>query len=425
MLTANKKIAPVRRIVIGDVGSGKTIVAFIIALVYLKNLDSAQSALLAPTEVLAFQHYQSLLKLKQSFEAEDDWLECFFISNKKFFHNDLEIKKSEFKKLLPKILETKKKLFFIGTQAVFFLPDIKPNLILIDEQHRFGVNQRNFLFKQNSDFDSHFISFSATPIPRSLAMTVYGYLKPHFLEKLSDRHKVETKIKGFNDLENEVYNLILERIKLQQKVFLIVPSIEENEENPDLLWSIEKAQKWLENKFQNQFLVVHGRQAEKKDLLNNFKDDQTKPILLATTVVEVGVDVTEATMMIVLNAERFGLATLHQLRGRVGRNNYTNNICFLISDSFRAKTERLKYLTQYDDGFKLAEKDLELRGAGSLLGLQQSGTENELKTLAELENQDYEKLKNLVDNLDLKKDLKNLPRLQKYLEKRTQDFWQE
>jgi len=432
--SSNKKeslVKSVNRIVIGDVGSGKTIVAFLIALSYLQNLQQGVAAMLAPTEVLAFQHFQKLVELKNQNPKLLAWLQIAFAGGKQTFWGEEKLTKGAFQKEYKKFLETdfkEKKMFWLGTHALLFKEEIKPDLVLIDEQHRFGVEQRQKLTKQleSGNLSPHFISFTATPIPRTLALTVYKNLKPHFLNTLENRKPVKTSIESFNDLDIKIVPKIKEILKLGQKVYIICAKVidKEDAEESDI-WSITKTKTFFEKYFEKEILTVHGKLTEKKDILKEFKESKEKNILIATTVVEVGVDVGAASLVVILNAERFGLAALHQIRGRVGRNEFSENFCYLVCSQGFQFSQRLKYLTQLNDGFKLAEKDLELRGGGDPLGKEQSGFNDEVNNLLGLNPELYYQISDLVDKLEFEKLDTILPRLSKYLEKEKEKVWGE
>jgi ATP-dependent DNA helicase RecG len=414
----------INRIVIGDVGSGKTIVAFLIALNYLKTLQEGSVALLAPTEVLAFQHYLKLWDYvslwNEDFLSEVDFV---YLSNKNTFLNG--------EKLTKKALENttlKKFRFYIGTHALLFKPELNPSFVLVDEQHRFGVDQRQKLTKNNHGEDQklapHFVSFTATPIPRTLALTVFQSLKPHFLETLESRKTILTKIGTFDEFENRIVPAIKAELSKKRKIYIICAKVEDKEEADDI-WSTTKATQYLERFFPSQILTVHGKLTNKKDILQEFKDSADRNILVATTVVEVGVDVSEASLVVILNAERFGLSALHQIRGRVGRNSYDDNQCLMVTQKEYVRSRRLKYLCEYQDGFKIAEKDLELRGGGDVIGKAQSGFDDDVNSLLGLNPELYFEITSLVDNLDIKPLDKNLQRLQNYLEKESAKVWEE
>ncbi len=423
----------VNRIIIGDVGSGKTIVAFLIGLTYLKGLDFGQVAMLAPTEVLAYQHYQKLLEFKNLLKENDldfDFYPIFLTSKSIYFGEEKVTKKGLENKL--KGLENEEaidstKIFWLGTHALLYNEFLKPDMVMIDEQHRFGVKQRQALSKyEQGENSAHFISFTATPIPRTLALTIFKTLEPIFLQKLEDRNSIETSIKNFETWEESIVREIQTVLDLGQKVYVVCSRVEDSEEEEvDELWSVKKAGKFFEKHFPDQTLIVHGKMASKKDILSDFKDSKEKNILVATTVIEVGVDVSEATLVIVLNAERFGLSALHQIRGRVGRNDYENNKCVLVTYKKYSYSKRIRFLCESNDGFSIAEKDLELRGSGDLIGTNQSGFEDGINEVIGLNPKLYYQISEIVEGLDFEKDLNDLPRLRNYLEKKSKEVWAE
>lgn len=422
-----KTIPALNRIIIGDVGSGKTIVAFFIALGYLKNIAGGNVALMAPTEILALQHYQNLLDLINKAGSDLSWVNVVFQTNKAKFINQNPATKKDINNYIKNLEGEPKQTIWIGTQALLFQEEILYNLVLIDEQHRFGVRQRQKLSKiENNQIEANYISFSATPIPRSLALTTYKYLKPHFLERLPGRSKIATSIGFFEDLQGKIRQQIKEHLELNQKIYVICSKIEESEDEANnTTWSLKKAFALIESMFPEKVLAIHGKDKDKQNILTEFRDNPQKQILVSTSVVEVGVDVKEATLMLILNAEQFGLAALHQLRGRIGRNSYENNCCILVTEPEKQWTKRLKYLCQYSDGFAIAEKDLELRGSGQLFGSQQSGFDSEILSLMGLDQQLYQDVDKLVETVDFKETVNNLPRLQAYLDKQLAQTWQE
>lgn len=422
-----KTIPALNRIIIGDVGSGKTIVAFFIALGYLKNIPGGNVALMAPTEVLALQHYQNLLNLIQQNELDLSWVNIVFQTNKTKFINSDSATKKQINNYILESHKDQKQTIWIGTQALLFQEEILYNLVLIDEQHRFGVRQRQKLSKtENNQIEANYISFSATPIPRSLALTTYKYLKPHFLERLPGRSKIETEINFFQDFEGKIRDRIQQHMSLNQKVYIICSKIEDkDEEDTSGIWSLKKAFELVNKMFPDKVLAIHGKDKDKQKILTEFRDNDEKQILVSTSVVEVGVDVKQASLMLILNAERFGLAALHQLRGRIGRNNFENNKCILVTEPEKQWTKRLKYLCQYSDGFVIAQKDLELRGSGELFGSQQSGFDSEVLDLMGLDESLYQEVDKLVESVDFKNLNEKLPRLQNYLDKQLNQTWQE
>lgn len=350
-LRSNKRM---NRLVLGDVGSGKTIVATI--LMYANVIAGYQSVLMAPTEILATQHYLSFLKL---FEHYPIHIELLVGS----------MKVKEKKSVIEKI-ETGQVDIVIGTHALlnehFAFHNL--GLVVTDEQHRFGVNQRKML--QNKGYRSDVLYLSATPIPRTYALTIYGDMDTSMIStKPNGRKEIITKVKKESELK-EVLSAIYEEVKQGHQIYVVAPLIEESES--DELKNVHLLKEKFELAFRNKVFVsvLHGKMKskEKEVVMKQFETGEI-PILISTTVIEVGVDVKNATMMVIFNAERFGLATLHQLRGRVGRNDL-QSFCYLISNQ---DTPRLQVLEESNDGFYISEKDFELRGQGDLFGVQQSG----------------------------------------------------
>lgn len=431
----------VQKIVIGDVGSGKTIVALTSGFCFLSGVKTGQVALIAPTEILANQHYKNLQDFliwqgEKYKNYEENSINTILLSGKNILVNGVKITAGEWKNLWQqntqkqeKILEKLgvknqkngtdffKKIFWVGTHALFFENAVQPDLILADEQHRFGVRQRQKL-SQNGRLFAHYISFTATPIPRTLALSTFGKLEPIFLEKLSTRNEINTEVLLDKNFEKDGILKIEKHVKMGKKVFVICPKVED--ENEDL-WSVGRMKKILEKKFKNQVLTTHGKEKEKSKTMLDFKNNDEKKILVATTVVEVGVDVSEATLCVVMNAEMFGLSTLHQIRGRVGRNKYEFNECLLVATN-NLQNRRLQALCESQDGFYLAQKDMENRGSGDIFGTMQSGN-GLTKNILNLEENEVLNLQNLVKNTDLNDP--KLNRLKKYLEKKAENIWEE
>ena len=342
------------RLLLGDVGSGKTIVAT--TLLYANTLAGCQSAFMAPTEILALQHYQSIRDLLKGTNIHVEYLVG-------------SMTKKEKEKIAVKIQKGEVDIL-IGTHAILNEKIFFKNLafIVTDEQHRFGVNQRTSLKEKGCLPDMLFMS--ATPIPRTYALTIYGDMDTSLIrEKPNGRKEIITKIVKEKDLK-EVLFKVLEAIKNNEQVYVVAPMIEDTNESS--LKDVNLLKEKFDLAFHNKVPigVLHGKlkKAEKEEVMNDFKIGRTK-ILISTTVVEVGVDVKNATIMIIFNAERFGLATLHQLRGRVGRND-KQSYCYLICNE---EKERLKVLEESNDGFYISEKDFEFRGEGDLFGVKQSG----------------------------------------------------
>lgn len=342
------------RLLLGDVGSGKTIVATV--LMYANTLAGYQSAFMAPTEILATQHFYSIYSLMKPYSIRVELL--IGSMTKKAKQNVMEKVASGEVDIL------------IGTHAILneHLKFAHLGFVVTDEQHRFGVNQRNTLQDKGVKPDVMFMS--ATPIPRTYALTVYGDMDTTMIkQKPMGRKPVITVVKKESELR-EVLFKVLEEIKLNHQIYVVAPMIEEND-NTDL-----KTVNLLKEKFDLAFHgkvpieVLHGKlkAKEKDEIMNSFKNGSTK-ILISTTVIEVGVDVPLATTMIIFNADRFGLATLHQLRGRVGRNDL-QSYCYLICNY---DVNRLHVLEESNDGFYISEKDYQFRGEGDLFGQRQSG----------------------------------------------------
>ena len=341
------------RLLLGDVGSGKTIVAFLA--LYMNHLAGCQGILMAPTEILAEQHKQNMMK---NF-ADFDLTFALITSSTKKPERELII--SAFNKGEISVL--------IGTHSVLNEEIVPQNLGLVvtDEQHRFGVKQRKNLQQKGKDVDVLYLS--ATPIPRTLALTIYGDMDISQIKTKPRNNAVSTTLVKEKELKT-VLNAMLDEIKAGHQIYVVAPLALENEENE--LEDVENLYKKLDSAFNHKIpmAIIHGKlkAKEKAQIMSDFKTNKTK-ILVSTTVIEVGIDVQNATTIVIFNAERFGLATLHQLRGRVGRNELPSR-CFIISNS---ETERLKVLEESNDGFYISEKDFELRGSGNMFGVKQSG----------------------------------------------------
>ena len=353
-----KSSNPMSRLLQGDVGSGKTIVA-IASLLYIVE-NGFQGAIMVPTEVLAVQHYQNLIKN----------LTPLFISVELLTGNTNQKKR---KKILSELL-TGEIDILVGTHALFEDKVIfnSLGLVVIDEQHRFGVSQRNRLLRKGDN--THLLSMTATPIPRTLALSIYGDLDVSKIDELPPgRFPVKTKIIEENNL-SELFKIVEKEINKGKQAYVILPLIEESEKLN--LNSVNKVYKYLSEEIFNQFNlgIMHGKLSseEKNNIIDLFIKNKIN-ILVSTTVIEVGIDVPNASIMIIYNAERFGLSQLHQLRGRVGRDSY-KSFCYLIKSTNNPSiNKRLEVLQNSNDGFYIAEKDLELRGPGQILGYKQSG----------------------------------------------------
>ena len=342
------------RLILGDVGSGKTIVAFFA--LYMNYITGYQGVMMAPTEILAKQHYENMINLFKNFDLK---IELLTSSTLKKTRNDI------IKRLASGDIDV-----LIGTHSVLNDEIIFKNLGLVvtDEQHRFGVNQRNMLQKKGRLSDVLYLS--ATPIPRTLALTLFGDMDiTEIKSKPSNRKPIETKLFKNKDIKDVLF-MMLDDIKKGHQIYVVAPLIED--ENETGMETVNELKNKIDTAFNHKIPIdiLHGKlkNKDKEEIMNNFKDNKTK-ILISTTVIEVGVDVKNATMMVIFNAERFGLATLHQLRGRIGRNDLESK-CILISDY---DTPRLKILEESNDGFYISEKDFELRGSGDLFGVKQSG----------------------------------------------------
>lgn len=342
------------RIIQGDVGSGKTIVSFLA--IYYNFLSGYQSALMAPTEILAIQHYNNLKELK-------------FAKNLRIELLVGKLKKKE-KEDIYKAIENKEVDVVIGTHAIIQegLKYHNLGLVITDEQHRFGVNQRANLRNKGNYPDVLYMS--ATPIPRTYALTIYGDMDISSIKKMpKGRKPVETIIKSEAEIK-DVLEMMYKELVNNHQIYVISPLIEESD-NSDLN-DVEKIESNMKKAFGSKFNVgvMHGKMksAEKELIMQEFKQKKID-ILVSTTVIEVGVDVENATMIVIFDADRFGLSTLHQLRGRVGRSSLESK-CILISNTDK---ERLNIMTKTTDGFKISEEDFKLRGSGDLFGTKQSG----------------------------------------------------
>jgi len=343
------------RLILGDVGSGKTIVA-IIAMV-INYYSNYQSAMLAPTEILAKQHYKNILNLTKNIN-----ISCELIVGSMSVREKNNIKKR---------LENGEIDIIVGTHALLtddvIFKDL--GLVVTDEQHRFGVNQRTSL--QNKGKLPDIIYLSATPIPRTYALTIYGDMDTSMIkQKPNGRKDIITKIKKNSELKDVLYHM-LEEIKNNHQIYVVSSLITNEDDNSDLK-DVMLLKEKMDIAFNNKVNIgiLHGKlkNNEKEAIMNDFKNGIIK-ILICTTIVEVGVDVKNATMMVIFDADRFGLATLHQLRGRVGRNDL-QSYCYLICDK---EKERLNVMCESNDGFYISQKDFEIRGEGDLFGTKQSG----------------------------------------------------
>lgn len=350
-MTSSKRM---NRMLQGDVGSGKTIVSVIAA--YINYLGKYQTALMAPTEVLAYQHYESIKNILSGTNIRVDILSG-------------SMKKKEKDEVVEKLKDGKID-FIIGTHALLSDNVVFKNLglVITDEQHRFGVNQRASL--KNKGLLPDVLYMSATPIPRTFALTIYGDMDiSNIKTKPKGRKEIKTIIKSEKELV-QVYDMMKNEIDKHHQVYIVSPLIEDSEVID--LTTVNEIKRNIELYFNKtvKSAILHGKlsKPDKDKIMDDFKNGKID-VLISTTVIEVGIDVKNATMMIIYDAERFGLATLHQLRGRVGRNEY-DCTCILIGDE---SCERLKVLCESNDGFYITEKDYEMRGEGDLFGVKQSG----------------------------------------------------
>ncbi len=384
------------RLVQGDVGSGKTIVA-IIAL-YINFLSGYQGALMAPTEVLAHQHLFNLKKIFKDYNI-----------NIEILTGNL---KSKEKKEIYKKLENKEIDIIIGTHALFSNDVVYNNLglVITDEQHRFGVNQRANL--KNKGITPDILYLSATPIPRTYALTIYGDMDVSSIKTMpSGRKEIITYLKKSSNIK-DVLELMYEQIKEKHQIYVIAPLIEESDKID--LENLDKLKEKMTSAFGKvcKIGVMHGKmdKSEKDKVMQDFNNGDIT-ILISTTVIEVGVDVKNATMMVIFDSYRFGLSQLHQLRGRVGRNEL-QSYCVLISDR---EADRLDIMTKTTDGFKISEEDFKLRGSGDLFGVRQSGDMNfrlaDFKTDFNILMKAKEDTEYLLDN----NEINNYPLLTKLL----------
>ena len=390
------------RLLQGDVGSGKTIVAFISILI--NYFSGYQSALMAPTEILAEQHYHNFIKL-----FKDYGINVVLLTGK--------TSSSDKKKIYEKISNGGIDVI-IGTHALITDAVQYKNLglVITDEQHRFGVNQRSSL--KNKGILADVLYMSATPIPRTYALTIYGDMDISNIKTLPNGRKdIITTIKREDEIK-DVLTLMYSELKKNHQVYVIAPLIEDSDKID--LTNVEKLEEQMNKAFGKLFKigVLHGRmkQEEKDNVMDKMKNNEIQ-ILISTTVIEVGIDIPNATTIVIFDAFRFGLSQLHQLRGRVGRNKL-QSYCVLISNQ---EKERLNILTTTNDGFKISEEDFKLRGSGDLFGIRQSGDmvfkianiKNDYKMLLLAKDDSYEYLKSkkYLDNNYFTKLVNNISNL--------------
>lgn len=355
-LSDMREQTPMNRLILGDVGSGKTAVAA--ACCYFAAKNGAQSVLMAPTEILANQHYDTLCEYLAPLGVKVALLTGSLTAKAKTQMRD-QIKAGDYDVI-------------VGTHALFQQSTEFNNLglVITDEQHRFGVDQRARLADKGNN--PHKLVMSATPIPRTLALMIYGELDISFLDELpKGRKKIETyAVTG--KLRQRAYSFIKDRIAEGRQAYIVCPAIEETLDEKSVL---EYAKHISENEFKNYRIgVLHGKMpADKKESVMQAFKNGDYDILVATTVVEVGVDVANAAVMMIEDADRFGLSQLHQLRGRVGRSEH-QSYCILVTDNVTEQSKkRLKILSSTSDGFAISEADLEMRGPGDFFGNAQHG----------------------------------------------------
>jgi len=349
---------PMNRLVQGDVGSGKTVVAVLAILAAIQS--GYQAALMAPTEVLAEQHYRKLVS----------WFNLLHLPVELLTGSTLTKKRRQ----IHSQLETGELPLLVGTHALIQDPVNfqRLGLVVIDEQHRFGVQQRARL--QQKGQSPHVLTMTATPIPRTLALTLHGDLDVSQIDELPPgRQQINTTVLSGKE-RSHAYDLMRREIAQGRQAYIVLPLIEESEKL-DVRSAVEEHQRLSETIFPEfQVGLLHGRMnsADKDEALNAFRDNQTQ-IIVSTTVIEVGVDVPNATVMMIENAERFGLSQLHQLRGRVGRGSHQSYCLLMSSSKTDTAKQRLGVLEQSQDGFFISEMDMRFRGPGEVLGRRQSG----------------------------------------------------
>jgi ATP-dependent DNA helicase RecG len=364
------KIRPMNRLLEGDVGSGKTVVAALAMLNCIFN--KRQSVFLAPTEILAQQHYKTILNLLGN--LGDQKVNIAILTRSESDINQVKVKKTEIKQKL----KSGEIDIIVGTHALIQEEVIFQDLALaiVDEQHRFGVNQRKLLRQKSgkTDIMPHLLSMTATPIPRSLALALYGDLDLSIIKEMpKERKKIITRIVDSTN-RSKAYEFVREQIKAGHQVFVVCPLIDPSDKL-GVKAATEEYERLKNEIFPDlRISLLHGRlkSVEKEKVMSDFLA-KNSDILVATAVIEVGVDVPNATVVLIEGAERFGLAQLHQFRGRVGRSVY-QSYCFLFTEKSNQKTkDRLAAILTAKDGFELAELDLKLRGPGEVYGTIQSG----------------------------------------------------
>ncbi len=355
-----KRPHPMNRLLQGDVGSGKTLVAIMSMLIAIDN--GYQTALMVPTEILAEQHFLNFLKMLNGLDVQVMMLTGSTSREKR--------------EQLRQVLNNNQPVMVIGTHALIQedLDFSRLGLIIIDEQHRFGVLQRGSLVEKGLGH-ADVLVMTATPIPRTLALTIYGNLDVSILDEMPPDRKTISTVWRFDDKAETVYDFIKQRLEKNEQAFIVFPLLQESEKL-DLKAATESYEKFRRDTFIKWPLaLIHGRLKtdQKEKIMQDFRSGRIK-ILVSTTVIEVGVDVPQATIMLIEHAERFGLSQLHQLRGRVGRSNL-KSYCILKTPHNIGETakQRMRIMTETTDGFKIAEEDLKLRGWGDFFGTRQHG----------------------------------------------------
>lgn len=410
ILRDQKASAPMNRLVQGDVGSGKTIVALIALFNVVKN--GYQGAMMAPTEILAKQHFYEAKKLYKDFNIKVELLTGSTTEKNKG--------------LIKERLSNGEIDILIGTHALIEDNVVFNNLglIITDEQHRFGVGQRTRLGNKREDIDV--LVMSATPIPRTLCLYMYGDLDVSIIDTLPPGRKPIDTYYLSKEEKSRVYNFALQEIAKGRQVYVVCPLVEENEDLK--LSSVESLYEELKKSYFKsvEIAILHGKMSnkDKNFIMGEFKAGKIK-VLISTTVIEVGVNVPNATMMIIENAERFGLSQLHQLRGRVGRGDF-KSYCVLVANIKSETTKRrMEIMKKSSDGFYIAEQDLQLRGSGEMFGMRQSGDNGlilsdlsedfQLFKLANIEAKKFFDKKDDENQRILKEIIMNLERSTKYI----------
>jgi ATP-dependent DNA helicase RecG len=350
---------PMNRLLQGDVGSGKTVIAAMGMLLAVDN--SYQGALMAPTEILAEQHYNTLNKILTPMGIKIVML-----------RSDMPKREKEDALYL---VQTGEANIVVGTHALIQAGVEFANLglVITDEQHRFGVMQRAELKKKGTNPDV--LVMTATPIPRTLALTVYGDLDVSVIDELPPgRQKINTRWVS-EGKRQEIYKFINDQITQGRQAYIVYPLVEESEKLEDLKAATEMAEHFQHEVFPHLKVgLIHGRMRadEKQEVMGRMKNNEIN-ILVSTTVIEVGIDIPNASLMLIEHAERFGLAQLHQLRGRVGRSSHKSYCLLIANPKSGDAVQRMKAMVKTNDGFEIAEEDLAIRGPGEFFGTRQSG----------------------------------------------------